>query len=508
MKRQVFFAGLVALAVSLISIGVYEHVRMDGHVVKVEHIEAQPSLQASYTHDDGEIPIPLDFNRPAKKVLGGVVHIKSTQLKHQRGMDEDYGSKNPLGELFGPRFEEYFGPQFRFQDPRQNSGPQRSPARVGTGSGVVISEDGYIVTNNHVIANADDIEVTLHDNRVYKAKIIGTDPSTDLALLQIKEKNLPTVPFYDSDQVDIGQWVLAVGNPMGLNSTVTAGIVSAKGRNINILRDKYAIENFIQTDAAINPGNSGGALVNLDGGLVGINTAIASPTGAFTGYGFAVPTNIVKKVVEDLLEYGVVQRGVLGVMIRSIDGNLAKEKDLDVTKGVFVDSLLENSAAAKSGINAGDVILKVEEINVNTSAELQGLIARYRPGDEVSLLINRRGKEKEISVTLNNREGNRALSTKEHREMLQMLGADFEALDQERAEAMQVEGGVRIKKLYPGKLRKYTDVREGFIVTKVDGKTIKDIDDLVDAIDSKKGGVMLEGVYEDIPGTYYYAFGV
>ena len=380
--------------------------------------------------------------------------------------------------------------------------------RMGTGSGVIISDDGYIVTNNHVIANADDIEVTLHDNRNFKARVIGTDPSTDLAVLQIKADDLPTVPFVNSDEVRIGQWVLAVGNPMGLTSTVTAGIVSAKGRNININRDRYAIENFIQTDAAINPGNSGGALVDLQGGLIGINTAIASPTGTFAGYGFAVPANIVQKVVEDLITYGSVQRGVLGIMIRSLDGNLARKHELDRTVGVYVDSLMANSAAAEAGIKEGDIIIEVDGKEVKTSPELQGIIARFRPGEKVDLKVDRKGKTKTYSVILNNKEGNKEMVTADTREVIKVLGADFETVDQKTADRLNIDGGVKVKKLYPGKLRKQTQMKEGFIITRIDGKKVKDVDAMVEYLENKEGGVMMEGVYEDIPGEYYYAFGM
>jgi len=253
--------------------------------------------------------------------------------------------------------------------------------KVGTGSGVIINEKGYIVTNNQVIDNAEEIEVTLYDNESYKATVIGTDPTTDLALLQIKADDLKTMSLVNSDDVEVGEWVLAVGNPLGLNSTVTAGIVSAKARNININRDRFAVESFIQTDAAINPGNSGGALVNLDGNLVGINTAIASRTGTYTGYGFAVPSNIVTKVVEDLLKYGNVQRGMLGVSIRTMDSNLAKEKDRDFTAGVWVEQVGEESAAAKAGIEAGDIILEVNGIETHTSPRLQEIVAGKNVSD-------------------------------------------------------------------------------------------------------------------------------
>lgn len=450
---------------------------------------------------DGEA-IPLDFTRIAEGVMDAVVHVKSTTTSVGRG--------NSLQQLPDP-FRDFFRDQQPFdnfffkQFPEKGGNPM---PQVGTGSGVIINPDGYIVTNNHVIADADDVEVTLHDNRSYKATVVGTDPTTDLALLQIKEKNLPTLPLVNSDEVKVGEWVLAAGNPFNLTSTVTAGIVSAKGRNINILREQFAVESFIQTDAAINPGNSGGALVNLNGGLIGINTAIASNTGTYAGYGFAVPANIVSKVVEDLMKYGVVQRGVLGVLIRTVDGNLAKEKDLDLTKGAYVDSLLENSAAGVAGIKPGDVIVAVDGAEVSSSPKLQELIARRRPGDVVKLKVNRKGTEKTFDVRLNNRSGNTAVVKKEDNEILNILGAEFEALDEKTAKKLDLTGGVRVKSLNAGKLRRSTQVQEGFIITKVDGKAVRKVEDLVNALKDKKGGVMLEGVYENLPGTQFYAFGM
>jgi Do/DeqQ family serine protease len=500
MKKYLFFSGLIALLVSLSSIGLFTYFSEKGKTVTIEHVNSTPSQNAVYTLDKDGNAVPLDFNATAEKVLDGVVHIKSTHLQVNR-------SSAQRQQVIPDIFEEFFGPGFRFESPQQQPN-WPSPNQISTGSGVIISPDGYIVTNNHVITEADDIEVTLHDNRTYKATIIGADPSTDLALLQIKEDNLPTVPLANSDQVLIGQWVMAVGNPMGLNSTVTAGIVSAKGRNINILQDQYAVEDFIQTDAAINPGNSGGALVNLDGGLIGINTAIASPTGTFAGYGFAVPANIVSKVVKDFLEYGQVQRGVLGVMIRTVDGKLAEQESLAIIQGAYVDSILTNSAAAKAGLKEGDVITGVNDLSVKTSSELQGAIARYRPGEEVSLKVNRKGQEKTLKVTLNNREGNTELASKDTREILRILGAEFETIDDKLADKLQIESGVKVKRLYAGKISRNTQMREGFIITRVNDQNVRSVDELVTLLENQKGGVMLEGVYEDQPGKQYYAFGM
>ncbi len=509
MNKQLWMTALVAFGVTALTIGAYELLLdKDEQVVRIEHVDGTPAKGVMYAADENGELVPLDFTGTAEKVVNAVVHIKSTITFRA---DEDPMARmpeffDPFREFFGdPHGDSPFGPFFRFERPRGQKGPQ---VRVGTGSGVIISEDGYIVTNNHVVAEADDIEVTLHDNRTFKATVVGTDPSTDIAVIRIKADDLPALPFGDSDKVRVGEWVLAVGNPFGLTSTVTAGIVSAKARNINILRDQFAVESFIQTDAAINPGNSGGALVDLAGNLIGINSAIASPTGAYAGYGFAVPANIVKKVVADLIEYGVVQRGVLGVMIRSVDGNFAKEKDLAVTTGAYVDSLLENSAAGDAGIKPGDVIVAVNDQEVKSSPELQELIARHRPGDKVRIKVNRFGKELTFDVTLRNHQGDLGLVSRAQDDVLQVLGVELEAIDKDLARKLDIPGGVRVKKLYPGKIRKYTDMREGFIITRIDGKPVKSVDDVVKALEDKKGGVLIEGVYEDLPGTYYYAFGM
>ncbi len=505
MKKNIIITALTALAISLTSIGVYHFTtQKDGKTIKIEHVNSTPAAKAVFTKDENGTIIPLDFTRTAEKVMDAVVHIKSTQTIADNSPQGFRQMPSPFGDDF---FKDFFGDRYFFKQetPNRNRGPQ---VRMGQGSGVIINEDGYIVTNNHVISDADDIEVVLHDNRSFKATVIGTDPSTDLALIRIKADDLSTIPFVNSDNVRIGEWVMAVGNPFNLTSTVTAGIVSAKGRNINILREQFAVESFIQTDAAINPGNSGGALVNLEGGLIGINTAIASPTGAYSGYGFAVPTNIVEKVVEDLMKYGVVQRGVLGVMIRTVDGNLKKDKDLEVTIGAYVDSLMENSAAGEAGIKPGDVIIAINDIEINDSPKLQETIARHRPGDVVKVKVDRKGNEKTFDVTLNNRKGNTNVVMKEHKEVLDVLGADFETLSDEQSRKLDVKGGVKVKKLYAGKLRKHTQMREGFVITQVDGKAVNSVEELVEILKDKKGGVMLEGVYEDIPGEYYYAFGL
>lgn len=506
MKR---ISSLVLSAVlgSALTLGTwYFAIEKDQTTFKIEHVSESPVVGAAYTiNKKGEV-IPLDFTDVAKDVMPAVVHIKSTQVQEVRN-HQYHRQPDPFREFFDDDvFKHFFGPQFKFESPRpQQRGPQ---TRVGTGSGVIIDSDGYIVTNNHVISNADDIEVALEDNRVFKAKVIGTDPSTDLALLQIKEKGLPYIPFENSDDVEVGEWVLAVGNPFNLNSTVTAGIVSAKGRNINILQDRSAIESFIQTDAAINPGNSGGALVNLKGGLVGINTAIASPTGAYAGYGFAVPANIVSKVVTDLQKYGMVQRGYLGLMIRNVDGNLAKEKELEVTNGVYVDSIAAMSAAGDAGIKEGDVITQIDQIEVKTTSKLLEIIGRHHPGDKVKINVDRRGDELDFEVTLRNQDGKEKMRERNESDILEILGIELEELDKKTKAKLGLDGGLKIKKINAGKIKRHTDIREGFIMTRVDGKVFNEIKEFVKYVENKKGGVMVEGQYEDYPGVYYYAFGL
>ncbi|MDX2283471.1 MAG: Do family serine endopeptidase [Bacteroidia bacterium] len=487
--RQLAMLGAAAVLGSGLTLGTVSLINRKSPVLRIEHSSGAQAVQSSYVPAEG---VP-DFVVAAEKVTPSVVHIKSTQVRASASQNNSV--PDPFREFFGDDF-------FNFRSP----GPQ-GPS-VGTGSGVILTEDGYIITNNHVIDKADDIEVSLFDNRTFKAELVGTDPSTDLALIKVDASGLVPVTIGNSDEVRVGQWVLAIGNPFNLTSTVTAGIVSAKARNINILRERTAIESFIQTDAAINPGNSGGALVDLNGNLIGINTAIASNTGTFAGYGFAVPIRLARKVVEDLMQYGVVQRGYLGVTIRSLDGNLAKEKGLRQTEGVLIDSVGRGSAAADAGIRAGDVVTAVNGKTVRSASELQAIVGAQRPGDKVTLSVSRDGSSREVAVTLKNQAGNTDVVKREAGSLESILGAEFEALTPQEAKRNGVDGGVRVTRITgSGKLAR-TDMRPGFIITHVEDKPVKSVDDLRNLLGSRQGGVMVEGVYEGAAGSYYYAFGM
>jgi serine protease Do len=415
------------------------------------------------------VPKGMDFLSAAKHVTTGVVHIRTA-----------YGagdfSLNPLQS---------------YEHPVHSSG-----------SGVIISDDGYIATNNHVIEDATNIEVVMNNNHRYYAKVVGADPSTDLALLKIKAKDLPFVRYGNSDNVLPGEWVLAVGNPFDLNSTVTAGIVSAKARNIGILRDRnnYQVEAFIQTDAAVNPGNSGGALVNLKGELIGINTAIATSTGSYQGYSFAIPVSLVKKVMDDLLEYGKVQRGLLGIEIADVNALIAESFNLPVNQGVLVNGVRDESAAKASGIKEGDVIIGIDGHIINSVSELQEWVARNRPGEEISVTYIRNGKENQVTARLKNSEGREELEKKEVSHAIS--GAEFEDVPYRELAKLMLEGGVRIKNIDEGKWKK-SGMKENFIIAYIDKVPVDNVEDLNRILEYKKGGMLVEGTYSSgQKGTY------
>ncbi|MGD9491940.1 MAG: Do family serine endopeptidase [Bacteroidales bacterium] len=424
---------------------------------------------------------PVDFTMAADKSVPAVVHIKTS-----------FTRKNAY-------YDDFFAPFYDFFNVQPFS--QQYPINA-TGSGVIVSDDGYIVTNNHVVQDAEQISVTLNDKREFVATVVGLDPTTDLALIKIDEKNLPFLVFGNSDQVKIGEWVLAVGNPFNLTNTVTAGIVSAKARNINILGGGSSVESFIQTDAAVNPGNSGGALVNTKGELIGINAAIASNTGSYSGYSFAIPSNIASKVVADLKEYGMVQRAYLGADIVDITAATAKQYGLSSMKGVYVSAVSDGGAAIEAGIEAGDVILSVGGEEVNSSSRLLELIAEKHPGDKLLLEIERGNKTISKPVTLLNRRGEKVLLKKEDPALSTFMGATFSEPDQQTMSRLRLKNGMQISELNEGAL-KNAGIKESFIVTKIDQTIIYSVEDIENALSGKSGGVLIEGVYPNGMKAYY-----
>ncbi|MFT5834837.1 MAG: serine protease Do [Cognaticolwellia sp.] len=480
---------LVAVISSLISVGVYDLIK--GESTEIVTVQEPSSAQyanfpegALADYDEAVAPnrtmyytaAPTDFTRAAKLVTNSVVNIKATQSSKS-------SKNNGWGGL--------------------------SPG-ASTGSGVIISSDGYIVTNYHVIEGANTLEVTLYNRRTYEADIIGKDPSTDLALIKIKKEKLSFLEFGDSDSTSIGEWVLAVGNPFNLTSTVTAGIISAKGRNINILEGNYKIESFIQTDAVVNPGNSGGALVNTNGALVGINTAIITQSGRYEGYSFAVPSNLVRKVITDLQEFGVVQRGFLGVTIEDVDEEIAADAGLKNLEGVHITQISPSSAADDANLKAGDIIIEINNVKVPTMPALQEQVARYRPGNQLTLKYFREGKIQTTNVTLKDKRNRTTLASKkkDKKEVTSLgdLGVELRAISSEEKKDLKINSGVKVISIRKGSLIDKTKLKPGFVITKVNDESIKSVDELMSIIKGSDRKIILEGVYEDYPGEYYYAF--
>lgn len=450
---------------------------------QAQQVVNQPVQFASFPEHILEHP---NFVTASAVATPAVVHIKT---KVNPGTSSNSQVPDPFRDFFG---QEFFGPR----------GPQ-----MGSGSGVILSADGFIVTNNHVINGADEIEVVLNDKRSFNATIVGTDPSTDIALIKIQAEALPFLTFGNSDNLQIGEWVLAVGNPFNLTSTVTAGIVSAKGRNINILGGGNSIEAFIQTDAAVNPGNSGGALVNVKGELIGINTAIATNTGSYQGYSFAVPANIASKVVEDLRNFGTVQRAYLGIQIQDVDAALASKEDLNVNFGAYVADFLPNSAAEAAGVKKGDVVISIDEVVVRSTPQLMEVVSRKRPGEKVKVVVDRKGKQQEFTVLLRGADGGTAVVKADTKpETAAALGASFENVSKKELESLKIDGGVKVAKLNNGVL-KNTGMREGFIITKVDKTAVKSPKELTKALQQASGGVLIEGYYPN-GSKAYYGFGM
>lgn len=428
----------------------------------------------------------VDFTYAAEHTVNAVVHISTAFTQKSRSYDD----------FFGQFLDHLYGIQ---RTPKQN---QRQV--LGFGSGVILSEDGYIVTNNHVVEGAEFIDVILNDKRTYEAKIIGRDPATDLALIKIEEKNLPYIEYGNSDAVRIGEWVLAVGNPFNLTSTVTAGIVSAKARNIQILSNQGGgtIESFIQTDAAVNRGNSGGALVDVNGKLIGINAAIASGSGYYTGYSFAIPINIVKKVVSDLMMYGELQRAYIGISMREVDAALAKEKNMSSVEGIYVADVVKDGAAAAAGIKAGDVILKVDDETVNNAARLLEIIGQKTPGDVVNLTVTRNGSKNVYAVTLLNINNNTEVVKKDNIVFVNDFGVGLTKVSEKTCTDLNIEGGARVEKISQG-IMASVGIQRGFIITAIDKKKVLSPADAERLLKQSDGGVLIEGIYPNGKRMYY-----
>jgi len=494
MKTRAFFGNIaIAFLSALVALIVYSNY-FQNKIVKQADRELQNQTALRLLGDTNQVnytPRPqmqdgnaIDFTVAAERSIHAVVHVTSTYNLQ----NDDYYS-NPIYEwLFGE--------------------VQRQPS-VSFGSGVIISEDGFIVTNYHVVEKSDEIQIVINDKRTYKATLVGRDPDTDLAVLKVDAVDLPYISFGNSDILKVGEWVLAVGNPFNLTSTVTAGIVSAKARNINILRGQsdYPIESFIQTDAAVNRGNSGGALVNLNGDLVGINSAIISPSGTYSGYSFAIPINIVKKVVADIIKYGEVQRAVLGVRISNIDSEKARDLNLDKIEGVLITSIEPDGAAKEIGIKENDVVVEINKIKVNSTAELTEQIGKYRPGETISLLIKRDNIKKQFDVLLRNMHGNtKILKTEEY---LTNLGATFRVISDSEKRAFGVSNGIRIIDLKSGALRE-AGLKEGYVITHIENEKVDQIEDITRIISEKGKGsfVEFEAMYAGNKYIYVYRYKV
>lgn len=469
--KRVFGSLILAVLGGIAAVIIYDSLKPEE---KVTVIQESPRMRYINLPKQSTAA-PSDFTDAAEIAVDAVVHVKTKAFRE--------GSGNPLYDFF-------FGYRDNSDEPRV----------VGYGSGVILTSDGYIVTNNHVIEGSQEVEVVLNDKRAFDATIVGTDPTTDLAVLKIKSNALPFLEYGNSDALRLGEWVLAVGNPYNLTSTVTAGIVSAKARNINILRAELALESFIQTDAAVNPGNSGGALVNTRGELVGVNAAIASRTGAFSGYSFAIPVSIVQKVTTDIIEYGAVQRAILGVTITELDAGQAQKYNIDIIEGVLVTGLRPEGAAIGAGIKVGDAIVAINGVKVNSPSELQEQVSRYRPNDKISVTLNRRNRKIQLDVVLRNTQGGTGIVEKQVK--ISALGASFDAISSGDKAKLGIRNGVKVTDVHGGKFRS-AGIREGFIVTQINNRTVNSVEDIQNIMQASDGGVYIEGIYPDGLIAYY-----
>ncbi|MFN0217139.1 MAG: Do family serine endopeptidase [Saprospiraceae bacterium] len=472
--RKYLLLSLVCIGSSLLSVFIYSHFAQPSRVVwenqggETRLTGLVDKLFDSRSNNEFRSSSPTDFIESAELATPAVVNI--------RALLETGGSIWGGGALTG-----------------------------SSGSGVVVSPDGYIVTNHHVVEKSAEIKVTLADKRTYKAKLIGTDPSTDIALLKIEEQELPFVVFGNSDSVRVGEWVLAVGNPFNLESTVTAGIVSAKGRNINILSGAASIESFIQTDAAVNPGNSGGALVNTAGELIGVNTAIITESGSYEGYSFAIPSNLVKKIVRDLREYGSPQRAFLGVGIQDLDSETARKLGLPNAEGVLINRVASEGAASDAGLQVGDVVIKVNNTNMRSTSELQEFVGRFRPGEAVQIDYWRGGKKLRSRITLKDVNNSTKIAIAKGDELEDELGLALRNLSREEQRKLRLQG-VIVSSIRRGSVVYQTNMQPGFIITSINGKRVNTINEAVEAMQSAYINLSLDGYYEGESDLYSYRF--
>lgn len=468
MKKVFFYLGIIAVAAAAGGTTAWVLGRnMEQGVTYINHeVERTPALGTHFTSYESERYPDLTY--AAENAVKAVVNIEAVQEVEVRGGSFGY---DPFLEFFGIPQRGY----------NRGGEPQKQERRAG-GSGVIISPDGYIVTNNHVIEDATKLRVKLNDGRVFDAKIIGSDPTTDVALIKVEGKDLPTLPFGSSDALRLGEWVLAIGSPYNLQSTITAGIVSAKARQLGVIPSEFSIESFIQTDAAVNPGNSGGALVNTHGELVGINTLIQSQTGSYVGYSFAVPESIVRKVVMDLKEYGVVQRAMLGITFRPVDqaflDSEGKELGIDELGGVYVASVLDGGAASEAGIRKGDIILDIDGVKLEQASTLQEQVAKHRPNDKVKLSVKRDGKVKQMEVTLRNKAGKTELLTREDVDVVEILGGKFADAGSKLCRELDIRGGVQVVSIKADGILARARVREGFVITHINDHQVLSLADL------------------------------
>lgn len=485
--KQILSVVAISSGTAILSVWGFNKMSRSGSGTVVQDSGRVPANYAGFWGDsDSPAAGPVDFTPAATASVPAVVHIKST------------AAKRPVSNNLPQRrswLEDFFGDQLDMND-FFGDGYGRSRPRAAFGSGVLISADGYIITNNHVVEMGEEFEVNTSDKKTFKARLVGSDPSTDLAVIKIEGNNFPFLMYGNSDNLKLGQWVLAVGYPLNLEATVTAGIVSAKGRKIGINKGNTPIESFIQTDAAVNQGNSGGALVNTNGELIGINSAIASPTGAYAGYSYAIPVNLVKKIVNDIIKYGSVQKAYLGIIPNEEKANKGEE--------ALVEDVAKDGAAAQAGIRKGDVITKINDQNIGTWNELQAQLASFKVGDKVNITFRRDGREQVLTAVLGKNPGNYDLNAR-YKPIFDKLGADMVTLDAARAKEYGIDGGVLVKKLKEGGLMTdATNIKEGFVIMRVNNTPVKTLEELGLALYKAGNSCMISGIYPGYEGFYQY----